>query len=102
MAIGERIKKLRKAKNWSCRKLAQLSGVSQGYISDVENGNIVSPSGIAISKLAKAFGVSTDYLLGHTDDPTPLKASKVSEKSSFNYTPNIRITSYHTGYYVHI
>ena len=34
-----------------------------------KRGNI--PSGEAVSKIAKYFNVSTDYLLGNTDIPTP-------------------------------
>lgn len=35
---GEQVKALRQARKWSQRKLAQLSGLSQGLISMIENG----------------------------------------------------------------
>lgn len=39
---------------------------------ELERGNRTNNPGVkSIYKLALAFGVSTDYLLGLTDDPTP-------------------------------
>ena len=35
---GEQVKAFRQARKWSQRKLAQLSGLSQGLISMIENG----------------------------------------------------------------
>ena len=38
-AVGPRITELRKAKNLSVNKLANLTGVSQSYLRDIELGN---------------------------------------------------------------
>lgn len=35
---SEKIRSLRKNKNWSIRKLSKISGVSRGLISDLETG----------------------------------------------------------------
>jgi transcriptional regulator with XRE-family HTH domain len=74
--IGVRIKELREARGWSLNKLALKAGCSQGYLSDVENGKISSPSGQMLVKLAAALGASTDYLLGITDNPIPQPPTK--------------------------
>lgn len=64
MPISQRIKQLREARGWSRTKLASLAGVSQGYLSDIENNKVRSPSGEVIAKIAGALGTSTDHLLG--------------------------------------
>lgn len=77
VSTGERIRERRKYRRWSLNKLAQLAGVSQGYLSDVENGKVASPSASVLIKLAAALETSVDYLLGRTDDPSPPSLSDV-------------------------
>ncbi len=52
------------------QQLSQATGISQGNISDWKNGRS-SPKADALIKIANYFHVSTDYLLGLTDDPRP-------------------------------
>lgn len=61
--IGERIIQLRKAKNWSQDELAKKIEASRVMIGKYEREDN-SPSIEVIVKLAKAFEVSVDYLLG--------------------------------------
>ena len=61
--IGERITGLRKAKNWSQDDLAQQIASSRIMIGKYERGDNL-PSVEVIVKLAKAFEVSVDFLLG--------------------------------------
>jgi len=61
--IGDRITSLRKAKNWSQEDLAAKTDSSRVMIGKYERGDN-SPSIEVIVKLAKAFDVSVDYLLG--------------------------------------
>ena len=63
ITIGERITQLRKAKNWSQDELAKEIDSSRVMIGKYERGDN-SPSIEVIVKLAKAFDVSVDYLLG--------------------------------------
>lgn len=50
---GDRVKELRTAKNWSQRKLSSLTGMSQGLISLIENGDrAISPDKEEILKRA--------------------------------------------------
>ena len=72
MVLGERVAGLRKAAGMAQVELAVAIGdrYNQQMISHVENGR----SGLLVDGLvqvAKIFRVSTDYLLGLTDDPTP-------------------------------
>lgn len=57
------IANLRKEKNWSQSDLANESKVSREMISKYERG-IAIPSVDAAKKIADAFGVSLDYLVG--------------------------------------
>ena len=67
--FGSRILKLRKQSGLSQRELGERIGLSHKAISTIESGT----RGTTIDKvvaLAEHFRVSTDYLLGLTDDPT--------------------------------
>lgn len=61
--IGERITSLRKAKNWSQEDLATKIDASRVMIGKYERGDNL-PSVEVIVKLANAFEVSVDCLLG--------------------------------------
>ena len=54
--------------------LEKAIGLAQSSIKNWRNGKS-KPSLEAVSKIADYFGVSVDYLLGKTDDPTPPKKS---------------------------
>ena len=61
-----RLKELRLEKSLSQMKLAQEIGVTQKAIDFWEKG-INEPKASYVIKLAKFFGVSSDYLLGMED-----------------------------------
>ena len=72
MILGERVAELRKVAGMAQVELAVAIGdrYNQQMISHIENGH----SGMRVEglvKLAEVFDVSTDYLLGLTNDPTP-------------------------------
>ena len=61
--LGERIRKLRKARGWSQTELGEkLGGLSQRAISGYENGS-TSPSIITVIEMADLFEVTLDHLL---------------------------------------
>lgn len=55
-------------------------GVAQEMISSYESGRSY-PSAAILIKLAKYLDTSTDYLLGLTDDPTPVRLLNESNLS---------------------
>lgn len=57
MDIGKRITFLRTAKGYSVNKLANLSGISQSYLRDVELGN-KNPTVEIVSLLCDTLGIS--------------------------------------------
>ena len=67
----ERILALCKAQKISKNKLlTDLNLNKSAFVNWGNRGNI--PSGDVIAKIADYFHVSTDYLLGRTDDPRPV------------------------------
>ena len=64
-----RIRELREYKFLPQRDLATLLNVHQTTYSDYELGKLDIPSSVLIA-LADYYGVSVDYLLGRTDNPT--------------------------------
>ncbi len=58
-----RIKELREVKGWSQAELSRRSGVAQGMISRMENGQVESVHLPALEKLAKALGCDPCYFI---------------------------------------
>jgi transcriptional regulator with XRE-family HTH domain len=64
MSFGEKLKHLRKNKGWSQDKLGEVVKIHGRHIGKYELGQVM-PTADAIVRIAKAFGVSTDYLLNN-------------------------------------
>lgn len=56
MTIGEVIRVSRRAKGWSLKGLAALSGVPQMTISSIEKGITSNPGILTCFRIGKAFG----------------------------------------------
>ena len=66
--FGQRILQLRKKNHETQSDLAELIGTKKSHISEMENGKMTT----TIEKLAiicEHYKVSSDYLLGLSDDP---------------------------------
>ncbi len=63
----ERLRTLRMQKDRTQLEIAQHLGVSRSTYGEYERGNIVPPAE-KINKLAEYFAVSSDYLMGNTND----------------------------------
>lgn len=61
--FGQTIKDFRLKKEWSQRKLALTSGISNTEINRIEKGERENPSLTVIQKLSAAFGITVDDLL---------------------------------------
>jgi transcriptional regulator with XRE-family HTH domain len=62
--IAHRLKELRKARNWTQQKLAEKAGLSFNAITKIEQGAAEHPTLKTLIKLADAFGISLDALVG--------------------------------------
>ena len=72
----DRIKELAKKQGLSINSLEEKLGYSRNTIYNLKNSK---PSTERISEIADYFNVSTDYLLGRTDNPTIAKDDKANE-----------------------
>ncbi len=62
--LGERLRLVRLARDLTQERLAELSGLHAITISRLENGTAKEVYGDSVAALARALGVSADYLLG--------------------------------------
>jgi transcriptional regulator with XRE-family HTH domain len=67
--VGTRLREARKAAGLSQQQLADVIGTHVMVVSAWER-NTRAPNGDSLDALAGALGVSVDYLLGRSDDPT--------------------------------
>ena len=67
--ISDRVRDLREEWGLTRKELAQRSGVDESQLGRIENNKIRKTQDDALTKLAKFFCVSTDFLLGLTDIP---------------------------------
>jgi transcriptional regulator with XRE-family HTH domain len=86
--VGERLRRLRDKRGLSVRQLARLAEVPHETISRLENNQQRHPSLPVAMRLAKALGVTLDYLAGMYEDdkdenkPAPAVADEGVEGSS--------------------
>jgi transcriptional regulator with XRE-family HTH domain len=65
---GDRLREIRELRQYSQRELAVRCGMGEKQIFRYENGEN-DPTADTLAKIAKELSVTTDYLLGLTDDP---------------------------------
>ena len=84
--LGERLKDLRKEKGYTLEQVAEKLNTTKVTISRYEN-NLREPKRETISQLAKLFNVSTDYILGRTENKaTPDTTSTFESLLVENYS----------------
>ena len=96
--IGDRIKEVREAKGITQDKLATKTGLSKGFISELENGKR-GVSSDNLLKIANHLGASLDYLArGETDTPAtrkpieiPHELSVAAEQLNLSYAQTIEL-----------
>ena len=62
--FDKRLKQLRKKAGWSQQKLAEKAGLSYNVITKIEQGAAKNPNIQTMIKLANAFQISLDDLIG--------------------------------------
>ena len=68
LTIQERLKDLRCERKLTLEQLAEKTGLSKSALGNYESDNYKDMSPFAIARLARFYGVSTDYLLGLTEN----------------------------------
>lgn len=82
--LGENVRFRRQGKGWTLNDLAEKSGISKAYISDLENGNAGKPNIQYVFAIANALGVTLDELL---DDAAPRRVDATKKKRSSEELP---------------
>lgn len=67
--IRDRIVDLKRTHNVTNKTIAEKTGLSESLLSRIESGKQQTVSDDVVLKLARFFGVSTDFLLGRTNVP---------------------------------
>ena len=73
--VGSTIAELRLENGLKQNKLSSILSMSPSNLSNYERG-LYWPALDTLCKIADLFQVTTDYLLGRTDDPTPPAPSR--------------------------
>lgn len=63
LSVGERLVYLRKLSGKTLREVSKESGVSYGYLSDLERGKFSNPGVDRLLTLSKAFGITVSEFL---------------------------------------
>lgn len=71
--LGHRVRFYRQGKGWTITALAEKTGVSKAYISDLENGVAGKPNIQYVYSIAVALGLTLDELL---EDAKPAPRSR--------------------------
>ncbi|WP_304458821.1 helix-turn-helix domain-containing protein [Alicyclobacillus sendaiensis] len=77
--LPERLIELRTQRNLKQRDLAEFLGIALRSWQRYEAGER-EPTVDQLMELARFFGVSLDYMVGLTDDPTPSPRTSSSER----------------------
>ena len=82
MNVGERIKELREKRGLTVNKLANLAGISQSYLRDVELGN-KNPTVETWSYFCDALGISLKEFFSENDNAiNPFLMSAINQLSN--------------------
>lgn len=90
--LGKRVAQMRDRRGWKQKELAEASGLSVTFISEIENDRR-APGTEALLRVAEALGTSLDYLVkGVTEAepvPTPLvvpaELTAAAERKSWSF-----------------
>jgi transcriptional regulator with XRE-family HTH domain len=70
MKLGDKIRQLREEAGLTQGQLALGSAVSQGYLSQLENGEVKNPSAAVLLRVAEAIQIDADELFESAGYPT--------------------------------
>ena len=85
--LGKRLAELRKRNKLTQAKLSSTLGIHRGTYANYEAGNR-EPDNETLQKLADFFNVTTDYLLGRSDNAVS-SPSNVEEEYDYRKDPTV-------------
>ncbi|MCP4719603.1 MAG: helix-turn-helix domain-containing protein [Desulfobacteraceae bacterium] len=98
LAIASHIKKERQKHGWTLDELAKKTGLSKGYLSQIENNEKNPPIG-TLTKIAYGLGMSVIELIGgeaQTTEPTKLSIVRKNKQQAINHTEAAKGSTYNS------
>lgn len=77
--IGWRVRKLRLERGFTTTALAERAGITQGYLSKIENSKKAPPVS-TLMNIARALGISISDILSETDPETRVTVTRENER----------------------
>jgi len=95
MKLGDKIRQLREQCSLTQGQLAHSSAVSQGYLSQLENGEVKNPSAAVLLRVAEAMQIDPDELFEAAGYPTVRTLRRIYQ--DFESTIDASLLSYLAG-----
>jgi len=89
MKLGDRIRELREEFGLTQGQLAGGASVSQGYLSQLENGDVKSPSAAVLLRVAQAIHVDPNDLFEAAGYPTVRTLRQIYQDYESNIDPEL-------------
>jgi transcriptional regulator with XRE-family HTH domain len=103
-SAGGRVREVREKRRLTLEKLAEKTGLSKGFLSDVENGNS-DISSDNLLKVADVLNANLEYLLRGEASPSssrepviiPSELSLFAEQEGLSYTQTLELLEAHNS-----
>lgn len=89
MRLGDKIRELREGFGFTQGQLAIGASVSQGYLSQLENGDVKNPSAAVLLRVAQAMSVDPDELFEAAGYPTMRTLRQIYQGYESNIDPDL-------------
>ncbi|TET99862.1 MAG: XRE family transcriptional regulator [Dehalococcoidia bacterium] len=89
MKLGDKIRELREGFGFTQGQLAVSASVSQGYLSQLENGDVKNPSAAVLLRVAQAMRVHPDELFEAAGYPTVRTLRQIYQDYESNIDPDL-------------
>jgi transcriptional regulator with XRE-family HTH domain len=88
--LGDYLKEVRKKRQFTLRNVEEEIKISNAYLSQLENGKIISPSPVILNKLAKYYRISYEKLMNLAGYPVPPKPDIVDDRPKFRMSNDFK------------
>src|SRR4051812_9220023 len=80
--LGQRLREARRAKRWTLRQAAVETGISNGYLSLIEQGEVKAPSPRYLLALADRYELPYDELMALAGHPSGPRRTKLAGRDA--------------------
>lgn len=92
MRLGEKIKTIRKSKDYTLKQLSEITGLSIGFLSNIER-DLNSPSINNLQQICSALGINLMEILDEEVGTNPITRATEREEILKNIETNIKVES---------